>query len=178
MIKFRPIRISKGVILALTVMICMLTVDLGQAQTSSAAYIQARNKINGMVLQVKANKKVKYRMAGQSKFKKGYIQSIRANSIVIDGQAIHLDQMVEIRSWAVKKPNRLPGILLTGGGALFTALGVGGLVSESGEDGYSGLTKMVSGFVAVGGSAAAYSGLRMLKRKAFFLSQWEFIPTE
>jgi len=158
--------------------ILLLILSSISCSTCYGQYVQARNKINGTVLQINAQKKVKYRVAGDRRMHKGYIESISGEYMQIDGRQVPLKSIIEIRSWGVKKKNRLTGYLLTGGGALFTAFGVAALAEDGGEDGYGFLSKVAGATFAVGGSAATYGGLRTLKRKVFYLSQWEFLPTE
>ncbi len=147
----------------------------------SGQTVMAKNKLNGIVFEINAKKRVKFKLRNSARLQKGFIEATHKDWIQINGTKHLLTDLIEIRSWSVKRGHggaSATGYLLTVGGALVTLLAVATL-PEAGEGGYGDLTRGLGVTVGLLGVVSTYQGVRLLKRKAFFVAHWEFesLPT-
>lgn len=137
-----------------------------------------KNRITDQVVEINTKRKIKFRLVGTKGLSKGKIESAGNDWLLISGEQIPLHQILEIRSWAVKKPiiTTVPAASLATLGALMTIVGAGEWVAGSNEEpnGYRDINKVL----AISGPVYTYWGWRWLKRKRINPREWELLSWE
>ena len=84
-----------------------------------------KHKNTGSVYEVDPEKAIKCRLSDGAT-KKGYIQNLTDEAMMVNGQTINLNEVVMLSSWHTRKNSsaKTGGILLTSLGGLLTAAGV------------------------------------------------------
>ena len=138
-----------------------------------------KHKSNGSVYEVDPEKAVKCKLF-DGHTRRGYIQSLTDDAVVVNGQSIPLDDIELLSGWHTRKnaSAKTGGIVLTSLGGLLT---VGGIVLTSGAVQEDDEVGTVVGGVALGvattavGLGTTYFGIRALKRKRFNMEDWDFV---
>ena len=154
------------------VMVCFTCAQL----TAQDRTLTLKHKSTGSVYEVDPEKAIKCKLVDGVK-KRGYIQSLTEEAIVVNGDTVNLEDIVILSSWHTRKNSsaKTGGILLTSLGGLLTAAGVV-IISESIQQDEEG-TVVVG--VPIGAAATAvgigttYLGIRALKRKRFDMMDWD-----
>jgi len=132
---------------------------------------------NGSVYEVDPEKAVKCKLSNGS-IKKGFIESLDQESMVVNGETVELENIVMLSSWHTRKnaSAKTGGIILTSLGGLLTAAGVVIIAESSKEDDVGLALGVPVGAAATAvGLGTTYMGIRALKRKRFDMSEWNFI---
>ena len=136
-----------------------------------------KHNSNGSVYEVDPEKAVKCRLSNGS-VKRGFIESLDQESMVVDGETVELENIVMLSSWHTRKnaSAKTGGIVLTSLGGLLTAAGVVIIAESSKEDDVGLALGVPVGAAATAvGLGTTYMGIRALKRKRFDMSEWNFI---
>jgi len=138
--------------------------------------LSVKHKDSGFVYEVDPERAVKYRLS-EGGTKRGYIQSLAIESMVIDGEIVNYQDVVMLSSWHTRKNSsaKTSGILLTSLGGLLTAAGVVIIAKSIEEDDASTVIGIPFGVAATAvGLGTTYLGIRALKRKRFDMMDWDF----
>jgi len=137
-----------------------------------------KHQSTGSVFEVDPEKAVKCKLV-DGHTRRGHIQSLTNDAMVVNGESILLEDIELISGWHTRKnaSAKTGGIVLTSLGGLLT---VGGIVltsravQEDDEVGTAvGGTALGVATTAVG-LGTTYFGIRALKRKRFDMSDWDF----
>ena len=136
-----------------------------------------KHKNSGTVYEVDPEKAIKCKLQ-DGNTKKGYIQDLTDESIVVNGDSINIENIVVISSWHTRKNSsaKTGGILLTSLGGLLTAGGIAmtaGAVQEDDEVGTVVVGVPLGIATTVVGIGTSYLGIRALKRKRFDMADWD-----
>lgn len=136
-----------------------------------------KHKSSGSLYEVDPQKAIKCRLS-DGEIRKGYIQNITDESIVMNGDSVKLENIVVISSWHTRKnaSAKTGGILLTSLGGILTVGGVAmtaGAVQEDDEVGTVVVGVPLGIATTVAGIGTSYLGIRALKRKRFDLADWD-----
>lgn len=156
-------------------LLLLLTVFFLQAQSQDKT-LTIKHKSTGSVYEVDPEKAVKCKLSNGN-IKKGHIQSIDQESMVVDGETVDFTDIVMLSSWHTRKnaSAKTGGIVLTSLGGLLTAAGVVIMVESSKEDDVGIALGVPVGAAATAvGLGTTYMGIRALKRKRFDMSEWIF----
>lgn len=157
----------------LFIALCLLCTQLPAQDLT----LTLKHKNTGSVYEVDPEKAIKCRLS-DGDTKKGYIQSLTEEAMVVNGQTISLDEVVMLSSWHTRKNSsaKTGGILLTSLGGLLTAAGVI-IITESVKDDDEVGTVVVGVPLGVAttvvGIGTTYLGIRALKRKHFDMMDWD-----
>ena len=137
-----------------------------------------KHKSTGSVYEVDPEKAIKCKLT-DGHVKRGYIQSMTEEAIVVNGESIDLDQIQKLSSWHTRKnaSAKTGGIVLTSLGGLLTVGGAvltAGAVQEDDEGTVVGGVTLGAATTVVG-LGTTYFGIRALKRKRFNMTDWNFI---
>lgn len=138
-----------------------------------------KHKNTGSVYEVDPEKAIKCKLSDGAT-KKGYIQSLTEEAIIVNGESISLDEVVMLSSWHTRKNSsaKTGGILLTSLGGLLTAAGVVIITESVKEDDELGTVIVgvpLGAAAVVVGLGTTYLGIRALKRKHFNMMDWDFV---
>ncbi len=156
-------------------LILLLTVFFLQVQSQDNTLV-IKHKSTGSVYEVDPEKAVKCKLSNGN-IKKGHIQSIGQESMVVDGETVDFTDIVMLSSWHTRKnaSAKTGGIVLTSLGGLLTAAGVVIIAESSKEDDVGIALGVPVGAAATAvGLGTTYMGIRALKRKRFDMSEWVF----
>jgi len=136
-----------------------------------------KHKNTGSVYEVDPEKAIKCKLSDGAT-KKGYIQSLTEEAIIVNGESISLDEVVMLSSWHTRKNSsaKTGGILLTSLGGLLTAAGVVIITESVNEDDELGTVIVgvpLGVATAAVGLGTTYLGIRALKRKRFNMMDWD-----
>ena len=136
-----------------------------------------KHKNSGTVYEVDPEKAIKCKLE-DGNTKKGYIQSLTDESIVLNGDSINIEKIIVLSSWHTRKNSsaKTGGILLTSLGGLLTAGGIAmtaGAVQEDDEVGTVVVGVPLGIATTVVGVGTSYLGIRALKRKRFNMVDWD-----
>jgi len=163
-----------------TLPLCLLLIALCCSVSKSVAQeksIVLKNKNNGSVFEVDPEKAIKYRVQEGSS-KKGFIEEVGDEFMVIDGERIEYHHLTQIVSWHTRKNQsaKTGGVLLTGFGGVLTTAGVVVTAASAEEGGLGAAIGVPVGAVAtIVGLGSTYLGLRALKRKRFDMGEWDLV---
>lgn len=135
-----------------------------------------KHKNTGSVYEVDPEKAIKCKLS-DGVTKKGYIQSLTENAMVVNGETVNFGDIVMLSSWHTRKNSsaKTGGILLTSLGGLLTAAGIV-IISESAQQDEEGTVAVGIPFGAATtavGIGTTYLGIRALKKKRFDLLEWD-----
>lgn len=156
-------------------LILLSTVFFLQVQSQDKTLI-IKHKSTGSVYEVDPEKAVKCKLSNGN-IKKGHIQSIGQESMVLDGETVDFTDIVMLSGWHTRKnaSAKTGGIVLTGLGGLLTVAGVVIIAESSKEDDVGIALGVPVGAAATAvGLGTTYMGIRALKRKRFDMSEWVF----
>ena len=136
-----------------------------------------KHKNSGTVYEVDPQKSIKCRLL-DGETKKGHIQDLTDESIVVNGDSINLTDIAVLSSWHTRKNSsaKTGGILLTTLGGVMTAGGVAmitGAVQEDDEVGTVVVGVPLGIVTTAAGIGTSYLGIRALKRKRFDMIDWD-----
>ncbi len=134
-----------------------------------------KHKNTGSVYEVDPEKAIKCKLSDGAT-KKGYIQSLTEEAIIVNGESISLNEVVMLSSWHTRKNSsaKTGGILLTSLGGLLTAAGVVIIAESIKEDDASTVIGVpIGAATTVVGLGTTYLGIRALKRKRFNMMDWD-----
>ncbi|GJM30431.1 MAG: hypothetical protein DHS20C17_30660 [Cyclobacteriaceae bacterium] len=137
-----------------------------------------KHRSTGSVYEVDPEKAVKCKLSS-GVIKRGHIQSLNPESMVVDGEVVNFDDIVMLSSWHTRKnaSAKTGGIVLTSLGGLLTAAGVV-IIAESAKDNNDvglALGVPVGAAATAVGLGTTYMGIRALKRKRFDMVDWDFV---
>ena len=147
---------------------------LGQAQEQT---LTLKHRNSGTVYEVDREKAVKCRLSDGAT-RKGFIQSLSEESLVVNGDSVNLDDIAVLSSWHTRKNSsaKTGGILLTSLGGIMTAGGIAmitGAVQEDDEVGTVVVGVPLGIVTTTAGIGTSYLGIRALKRKRFNMMDWD-----
>jgi len=156
----------------LMVLVCFACAQL----TAQDRTLTLKHKSTGSVYEVDPEKAIKCKLVDGAK-KRGYIQSLTEEAIVVNGDTVNLEDIVILSSWHTRKNSsaKTGGILLTSLGGLLTAAGVV-IISESiqqDEEGTVAVGVPLGAAATAVGIGTTYLGIRALKRKRFDMMDWD-----
>jgi hypothetical protein len=156
----------------LMVLVCFACAQL----TAQDRTLTLKHKSTGSVYEVDPEKAIKCKLVDGAK-KRGYIQSLTEEAIVVNGDTVNLEDIVILSSWHTRKNSsaKTGGILLTSLGGLLTAAGVV-IISESiqqDEEGTVAVGVPLGAAATAVGIGTTYLGIRALKRKRFDMMEWD-----
>ncbi len=134
-----------------------------------------KHKNTGSVYEVDPEKAIKCKLSDGAT-KKGYIQSLTEEAIIVNGESISLNEVVMLSSWHTRKNSsaKTGGILLTSLGGLLTTAGIIIIAESIKEDDASTVIGVPFGAAtAAVGLGSTYLGIRALKRKRFKMMDWD-----
>ena len=136
-----------------------------------------KHKNSGTVYEVDPEKSVKCKLQ-DGNTKKGYIQNLTDEAIVVNGESINIEDIIVLSSWHTRKNRsaKTGGILLTSLGGLLTAGGIAmtaGAVQEDDEVGTVVVGVPLGIATTAIGVGTSYLGIRALKRKRFDMMDWD-----
>jgi len=157
------------------IVFCLLCIQLPAQDLT----LTLKHKNNGSVYEVDPEKAIKCKLSDGAT-KKGYIQSLTEEAIIVNGESIRLDEVVMLSSWHTRKNSsaKTGGILLTSLGGLLTAAGVVIITESIKEDDEVGTVVVgvtLGAAAVVVGLGTTYLGIRALKRKHFNMMDWDFV---
>jgi len=135
-----------------------------------------KHKNTGSVYEVDPEKAIKCKLSDGAT-KKGYIQSLTENTLVVNGETVNFGDIVMLSSWHTRKNSsaKTGGILLTSLGGLLTAAGIV-IISESAQQDEEGTVAVgipIGAATTAVGIGTTYLGIRALKKKRFDLEEWD-----
>ena len=159
----------------LFIALCLLWIQLPAQDLT----LTLKHKNTGSVYEVDPEKAIKCRLSDGAT-KKGFIQNLTDDAMVVNGQTISLDQVVMLSSWHTRKNSsaKTGGILLTSLGGLLTAAGVVIIAESVKEDDEVGTVVVgvpLGIATTVVGIGTTYLGIRALKRKHFDMMDWDLV---
>jgi hypothetical protein len=135
-----------------------------------------KHRSTGSVYEVDPEKAIKCKLTNGA-IKKGHIQSLDQESMVVDGEMVNFDDIALLSSWHTRKNSsaKTGGMVLTSLGGLLTAAGVVIIIESSKEDEVGLALGVPVGAAATAvGLGTTYMGIRALKRKRFDMMEWDF----
>lgn len=138
-----------------------------------------KHKSTGSVYEVDPKKAIKCKLT-DGHTKKGHIQSLDEEAIVVNGETVNLNEIEMLSSWHTRKnaSAKTGGIVLTSLGGLLTVGGVvltAGSIQEDDEVGTVVVGVPLGLATTAVGLGTSYLGIRALKRKRFDMMEWDFI---
>ncbi len=158
--------------------VLLFLVTCGQSWSQDKTLV-LKHKSTGSVYEVDPEKAIKCKL-NDGHTKRGYIQSLSEDAIVVNGETVQLDQIEVLSSWHTRKnaSAKTGGIVLTSLGGLLTVGGIVLTTSAVQEDDEVG-TVVVGVPLGVAttavGLGTSYLGIRALKRKRFDMMDWDFV---
>lgn len=138
-----------------------------------------KHKSTGSVYEVDPDKAVKCKLV-DGHTKRGHIQRLTEDAIVVSGETVSLDNIAVISSWHTRKnaSAKTGGIVLTSLGGLLTIGGavlITEAVREDDEVGTVVVGVPLGAATTAVGIGTTYLGMRALKRKRFDMMDWDFV---
>jgi hypothetical protein len=156
-------------------LILLLTVFFLQLHAQDNTLV-LKHKSTGSVYEVDPEKAIKCKL-NTGDTKKGHIQRVDQESMVVDGETVNFDDIALLSSWHTRKNSsaKTGGMVLTSLGGLLTAAGVVIIIESSKEDEVGLALGVPVGAAATAvGLGTTYMGIRALKRKRFDMMEWDF----